>query len=57
MKIAGATSLGGLWAWDICVNLKSRFSIFDSFRDTRVHINDFLVVKVEVANIHTYNTF
>jgi len=56
MKIMSATSLGGLWllewAWHIRVanlrceqgygNLKSQFSIFDSFRDIRVHIYDFL---------------
>jgi len=41
----GATALGGLWAWHICetnlrcgqgyaiFNLKSQFSIFDSFQD------------------------
>jgi len=53
MKIVGATGLGGLWtlewAWQIRetnllrnLNLRSHFSIFDSFRDIRVHINDFL---------------
>jgi len=43
----GATGLGGLWAWHICeknlrcvqgygiFNLKSQFSIFDSFREIR----------------------
>jgi len=36
------------------LNLKSQFSIFDSFRDIRVHIYDFLKfvgVKVGVANL------
>jgi len=36
------------------LNMRSRFSIFDSFRDISVHIYDFLKfvgVKVGVANI------
>jgi len=47
MKIVGATDFGGLWAlewaWPLAlrtklwnINLKSQFSIFDSFRDIRV---------------------
>jgi len=58
MKIVGATGLGRLWAWHIRVinftlyctlrrrlrnlNLRSHFSIFDTFRDIRVHTYDFL---------------
>jgi len=51
MKIVGATGLGGLWAllaWLALrrrlrnLNLRSHFSIFDSFRYIRVHIYDFL---------------
>jgi len=53
MKIVGATGLSGLWALHIHVkklalrtrlrnlNLKSQFSIFDSFRDISVHTYDF----------------
>jgi len=50
MKIVSATGLGGLWALEWArnklalrnLNLRSHFSIFDSFRDIRVHIYDFL---------------
>jgi len=45
-KLALRTRLRNLY-------LRSHFSIFDSFRDIRVHINDFLKfvgVKVGVAN-------
>jgi len=54
--------LGGLcaleWAWRIRarlrnLNLSSQYSIFDSFRNIRVHTYDFLKfvgVKVGVAN-------
>jgi len=58
MSVVGATGLSGLWAlewaWHIRVtnlrcatrlrnlNLKSEFSILDSFRDIRVHTYDFL---------------
>jgi len=65
MKIVGATGLGGLWglegAWHIRVtNLRCRshFSIFDSFRDIRVHIYvflNFVGVKVGVANFFLVN--
>jgi len=45
MKIVGATVLGGLWAlewaWHIRVkNLKFQLSIFHSFWDILVHIDD-----------------
>jgi len=74
MKILGAKGLGGLWAlewaWHIRVtklalrtrprnlNLKSEFSIFDSFRDIRVHTYDilkFVGVKVGVINFFLVN--
>jgi len=51
MKIVGATGLVGFWAYTRHkltlrprlrnLNLKSQFSIFDIFRDIRVHIYDF----------------
>jgi len=59
MKFVGATGVSGLWAlewaWHIrvtnfrCVrlrniNLRSHFSICDSFRDIRVHMYDFFEV-------------
>jgi len=64
MKIVGATGLGGLWAaysrYKLALrlrlrnlNLRSQFSIFDSFRDIHAHTYDFLKfvgVKVGVAN-------
>jgi len=40
------------------LNLKSQFSIFDSFRDIRVHVYDFLKfvgLKVGVANFFWIN--
>jgi len=52
MKIVGATGLGGLWALRTRLrnlNLRSHFSIFDSFRDIRVRIYDFFKF-VGVAN-------
>jgi len=48
MKTVGASGLGGLWAWHIRVTCaaykitKSESEIFDSFRDIRVYIFNFL---------------
>jgi len=49
MKIVGAAGLGVLWGNKLALrtllrnlNLKSQFSIFDSFRDICVHSYDFL---------------
>jgi len=53
MQIVGAKGLGGLWAWPRNLNMKSQFSIFDSFRDIYDQINDFLKfvgVKEGVSN-------
>jgi len=47
MKIVGATGLGGLWAleWSWHIRETNQFSIFDNFRDIRVHIHDFYGLK------------